>query len=238
MPQGCQSSRAVSGRRTLAAAMMCLGLAPPAGAAETEAIDPGFVDILSRVPDARIEMRYSTEDNFVGAVVDGYERARCLLSPAAADALAGVQEDIRAFGLRLIMFDCYRPQRAVDHFVRWSQDPADQKTKARYYPREDKATMFEKGYIDRRSGHSRGSTVDIGLADASGKELDMGTGWDFMDPSSATESADVPEAARRNRLMLRSVMAAQGFRNYAGEWWHYTLTSETWPERYFDVPVR
>jgi D-alanyl-D-alanine dipeptidase len=136
------------------------------------------------------------------------------------------------------MFDCYRPQRAVDHFVRWSSDPADQKTRARYYPNEDKAKMFEKGYIDRRSGHSRGSTVDITLADATGKELDMGTGWDFMDPSSATEYPALPETARRNRLMLKSLMAAHGFRNYAGEWWHYTLEEEPWPDRYFDVPVR
>jgi D-alanyl-D-alanine dipeptidase len=200
--------------------------------------DPGLVDILSRVPDARVTMRYASEDNLVGAVVDGYERPRCLLSPAAADALAGVQAELRSFGLSILMFDCYRPQRAVDHFVRWSSDPADHKTRARYYPNEDKAKMFEKGYIDRRSGHSRGSTVDISLVDAEGKELDMGTGWDFMDPSSATEYPALPETARRNRLMLKSLMAAHGFRNYAGEWWHYTLDQEPWPDRYFDVPVR
>jgi zinc D-Ala-D-Ala dipeptidase len=227
----------------LAAVTACMlsvasGLAAAPAEQPPEREDPGFVDILSRVPDARIAMRYASEDNFVGAVVDGYEVPRCLLSPAAADALAGVQSELRPFGLSILMFDCYRPQRAVDHFVRWSSDTADQKTRARYYPNEDKAKMFDKGYIDRRSGHSRGSTVDIGVVDTEGKELDMGTGWDFMDPSSATEYPALPDHAKRNRLMLKSVMATHGFRNYAGEWWHYTLDAEPWPDRYFDVPVR
>ena len=222
--------------RLLALLMACVVSAAWAGDAETA--DPGLVDILTRVPDARIAMRYASEDNFVGAVVDGYERPRCLLSPAAADALAALQAELKPFGLSLLMYDCYRPQRAVDHFVRWSEDPSDQKTRARYYPREDKARMFDKGYIDRRSGHSRASTVDLSLVDRTGKELDMGTGWDFMDPDSATESSAVPEQARRNRLMLRALMAAHGFRNYAGEWWHFTLVNEPWPDRYFDVPIR
>lgn len=224
----------------LAAAVLCVIPQVSAASAvqKTEHADPGLVDILSRVPDARIDMRYATEDNFLGTVVDGYTRGRCLLSPQAADALSGVQAELRAFGMSIVMYDCFRPQRAVDHFVRWSTDATDQKTRARYYPNEDKALMFEKGYIDRRSGHSRGSTVDIGIVDAGGKALDMGTGWDFMDPSSTTESPAVPEHARRNRLMLRSLMAVHGFRNYAGEWWHYTLIEEPWPERYFDVPVQ
>ncbi len=219
--------------------VLALTLAGEARASEeTEHQDPGLVDILEYVSDARIAMRYASTDNFVGAVVDGYETPRCLLSPPAADALAGVQAELRSFGLSLIMFDCYRPQRAVDHFVRWSRDPSDQKTRSRYYPAEDKALMFEKGYIDRRSGHSRASTVDLGLVDTTGAELDMGTGWDFMDPRSATEYPGLTDQARRNRLMLRSLMAAHGFRNYAGEWWHFTLHDEPWPDRYFDVPVR
>ena len=200
--------------------------------------DPGLVDIQSVAPDVAIEMRYATADNFVGAVVDGYEAGRCLLSPPAATAIAAAQAELRAFGISLVMFDCYRPQRAVDHFVRWSTDPQDLKTRARYYPNEDKSKMFERGYIDRRSGHSRASTVDVSLRQIDGEQLDMGTGWDFMDPLSATENPDVSDSARRNRLLLRSVMAAHGFSNYAAEWWHFTLVREPWPETYFDVPVR
>lgn len=220
-------------------ACACLAvLAAADAAAGTETADPGLIDLQSRVPDAVIAMRYASEDNFVGAVVDGYEAPRCLLSPAAAEALSGVQSELRPFGLKIKLFDCFRPQRAVDHFVRWSRDPTDQKTRARYYPNEDKTRMFERGYIDERSGHSRGSTVDLTLVDAGDRELDMGTGWDFMDPTSATASAEVSRQARQNRLLLRSVMALHGFRNYAGEWWHYTLTEEPWPDRYFDVPIR
>jgi len=224
--------------RTAPIALLIVMCAPVTSAQDTESTDPGLVDLMSRVPDARLDIRYASADNLVGAVIDGYERSKCLLSPAAAEALAGAQEELRRFGLSVLMFDCYRPQRAVDHFVRWSEDPADQKTRTRYYPNEDKALMFEKGYIDRRSGHSRGSTVDLTLVDARGQQIDMGTGWDFMDPSSATESLLVPDQARWNRLLLRSVMANHGFRNYPGEWWHFTLVNEPWPERYFDVPVR
>jgi len=219
-------------------ALLIVMCAPVTSAQDTESTDPGLVDLMSRVPDARLDIRYASADNLVGAVIDGYERPKCLLSPAASEALTGAQEELRRFGLSILMFDCYRPQRAVDHFVRWSEDPADQKTRSRYYPNEDKALMFEKGYIDRRSGHSRGSTVDLTLVDARGQQIDMGTGWDFMDPSSATESSLVPDQARWNRLLLRSVMANHGFRNYPGEWWHFTLVNEPWPERYFDVPVR
>ena len=228
-------------RRRMRVLTLSLLLGLPAAACLADAPDrrdPGLVDIQSLAPDVAIEMRYATDDNFVGAVVDGYEARRCLLSPPAAAAIAAAQGELRVFGLSLVMFDCYRPQRAVDHFVRWSTDPKDLKTRARYYPNEDKAQMFDRGYIDRRSGHSRASTVDVGLREITGSELDMGTGWDFMDPLSATENPEVSDSARRNRLLLRSVMATHGFSNYAAEWWHFTLVQEPWPETYFDVPVR
>ena len=207
---------------------------PPQG----EPGDPGLVDLASLAPTVRMDIRYAGSDNFIGAPVDGYDAPRCLLSPAAASALAKLQQELQAFGLGLIVHDCYRPQRAVNHFVRWSRDPADQKTRARYYPNEDKATLFAKGYLDERSGHSRGSTVDLGLVDAAGREIDMGTGWDYLDPLSATEAPGVGEAARRNLLLLRALMEKHGFRNYPAEWWHFTLVGEPWPERYFDLPIR
>jgi D-alanyl-D-alanine dipeptidase len=204
----------------------------PAGGA------PDLLDLATLAPDVRLEIRYATPDNFTGGVVDGYRAPRCLLSRPAAAALAKLQAELRDFGLGLVMYDCYRPQRAVDHFVRWARDPTAQATKARYYPNEDKALLFERGYIAERSGHSRASTVDLGLADDKGRELDFGTGWDFLDPRSATASPAVSAEARRNRLLLRALMDRHGFDNYTREWWHYTLRGEPYPDRYFDLEVR
>lgn len=227
-------------RRALLPMAMALALGACARVAGpvTESGDPGFVDLASLAADIRFDIRYAGKDNFVGTRVEGYEAPRCLLSPPAATALAELQAELRPFGLGLVVYDCYRPQRAVDHFMRWSRDPADQKTRARYYPNEDKSQLFARGYVDARSGHSRGSTVDLGLADAAGHALDMGTGWDYLDPLSATEVTGIDPAARRNRLLLRALMEKHGFRNYVKEWWHYTLADEPWPDRYFDLPIR
>lgn len=202
------------------------------------AIAPDLVDLATLAPEVRLEMRYATTDNFTGTRVDGYGARRCLLSRPAAEALARLQAELREFGLTLVMYDCYRPQRAVDHFARWARDPAAQATKARYYPNEDKALLFERGYIAQRSGHSRASTVDLGLADDTGRELDFGTGWDFLDPRSATANPAVPAEARRNRLLLRAMMDRHGFDNYTKEWWHYTLRGEPYPQNYFDMEIR
>lgn len=199
---------------------------------------PDLVDLASLAPDVRMEMRYATPDNFTGTRVDGYNARRCLLARAAAEALAALQRELREFGLKLVIYDCYRPQRAVDHFARWARDPTAQETKSRYYPNEDKALLFERGYIAERSGHSRGSTVDLALADSKGRQLDFGTGWDFLDPLSATANPAVSAEARRNRLLLRAMMDRHGFDNYDKEWWHYTLRGEPYPDRYFDLEVR
>lgn len=223
---------------SVALLILLTGCGSTASVPRAEPIDPGFVDLAAVAPTILLDIRYAGPDNFVGAPVDGYEAPRCLLSPPAARALAGLQQELRAFGLGLIVHDCYRPQRAVNHFMRWSRDPAALETRARYYPNEDKSTLFEKGYIAERSGHSRGSTVDLGLVDAAGRALDMGTGWDTLDPLSATEAPGIPDAARRHRLMLRALMEKHGFRNYAKEWWHFTLAPEPWPDRYFDLPIR
>jgi D-alanyl-D-alanine dipeptidase len=202
------------------------------------ALVPDLVDLATLAPDVKLEMRYATADNFVGAVVDGYRARRCLLSRPAAGALAALQAEARGFGLSLVMYDCYRPQRAVDHFMRWSGDASDQRTRERYYPHEDKATLFERGYIAERSGHSRGSTVDLGLAEASGAPLDFGTPWDYLDPASATANPAISATARANRLLLRALMEKHGFGNYAKEWWHYTLRDEPYPDSYFDIEIR
>lgn len=198
------------------------------------------------------EMRYFGTENFVGARVDGYEAPACWLSRPAAEALARVQAEVQPFGLSLRVFDCYRPQRAVNHFARWAADPSATAMKASYYPAVPKDSLFAWGYIAARSGHSRGSTVDLTLvpagagaapgpaykACADGGPLDMGTGFDCFSPRSATASPAVTPQQRANRLLLKAVMERHGFRNYSAEWWHYTLRDEPFPETYFDEPVR
>jgi D-alanyl-D-alanine dipeptidase len=199
----------------------------------------GFVDVAERVPGIVVEARYASADNFIGRTIDGYEQPVCLLTSEAAHALAGVQADLAPRGLGLKVFDCYRPVRAVSHFVRWSRDPADQANKPQYYPDVDKADLFRLGYLSSRSAHSRGSTVDLTLVTrADGREFDMGTPYDFLSPRSSHSSAGVSEDARRNRKLLADAMARRGFRAYSKEWWHFTLNGEPFPGIYFDFPVR
>jgi D-alanyl-D-alanine dipeptidase len=232
------ASTRIDVRRPWLLPWLCSCLLASGCALSPAAATPELLDLAALAPDIRIEMRYATTENFTGGIVDGYHARRCLLSRPAAEALAGLQAELRAFGLSLVMYDCYRPQRAVDHFARWARDPAEQSMKARYYPNEDKARLFERGYIAKRSGHSRGSTVDLGLVDPSGRELDMGTGWDYLDPLSATANPALPDTARRNRLLLHTLLDQHGFDNYAEEWWHYTLRQEPYPDSYFDIEIR
>lgn len=207
---------------------------------------PDLVDVRTLEPSIRTDIRYAGPDNFVGTRIDGYEAAKCLLSRAAAEALTEVQRDLASEGLGLLVYDCYRPQRAVDHFVRWAADTADVTRKPDYYPNVQKSRLFEDGYIAERSGHSRASTVDLTLVrlgdgaggGGDGGILDMGTPYDFFDPRSHTESPDITRRQQANRLRLRDAMQAAGFRNYEAEWWHYTLRDEPYPDSYFDVVIR
>lgn len=187
----------------------------------------------------KVSMRYFTANNLVGEPLDGYQANRCLLAADAANALRATALVLAEQGFGLELFDCYRPQRAVNHFVRWASAPEDHTTKRDFYPREEKSQLFERGYIAERSGHSRGATVDLTLYRLdTGDEVNMGTSFDFMDERSATEFPLADAAARENRLRLRAALEAQGFVNYAQEWWHYTYKPEPWPETYFDVPVQ
>lgn len=205
-----------------------------AGAAAAGEPDP-FVDLKSVVPSIRLDMRYSGSQNFLGRPVRGYKAARCLLTRPAAAALADAQKELRDHGLALKLFDCFRPQRAVDDFVAWARDLKDVKMKKRFYPRVDKTRLFADGYIAEKSGHSRGSTADLTLVEAAtGAELDMGTAYDYFDPLAHTANPAVPPPARRNRLLLRLVMEKHGFKNLPDEWWHYTLVNEPYPDRWFD----
>lgn len=196
-----------------------------------------FVDAATVVPGLAVEMRYVSDNNFVGRPIDGYEKPVCLLTRPAAQALADVARDLEPRGLKLKVFDCYRPKRAVAHFQRWAQAIDDIKNKSAYYPDLNKRRLFSDGYIAAHSGHSRGSTVDITLLGKAG-ELDMGTPFDFLGPRSNTSNPTVSAEAHKNRTLLAAAMGKRGFRPYGKEWWHFTLRGEPFPETYFDFPVR
>ncbi|HLH92702.1 MAG TPA: M15 family metallopeptidase [Xanthobacteraceae bacterium] len=198
-----------------------------------------FVDVATIVPGLVVDMRYAGAHNFVGAPVDGYVRPVCLLTRSAAEALALVQRDLAAQGFGLEIYDCYRPVRAVRDFMRWARDVRDTRTRAEFYPDIDKRNLFALGYIATRSGHSRGSTVDLGLVRLADKsEPDMGTPFDTFSPRSWPGNTQVSDAARRNRALLAAAMRRHGFRSYDREWWHFTLRGEPFPTTYFDFPVQ
>lgn len=199
----------------------------------------GFVDARAMIPGLVVEMRYAGKENFVGRPIDGYEAPVCLLTRQAAAALTQVQQQLSASDLGLKVFDCYRPARAVADFARWARDPQDQARKADYYPNIDKSQLFALGYIAERSGHSRGSTLDVTLVNLATKaEIDMGSGYDLFDTRSWPTDQTVSPAQRDNRTKLQAVMTAHGFRPLAEEWWHFTLNAEPHPETYFDFPVQ
>lgn len=229
---------AVKGRVGAAFVLLSgLMLNDSAQAAET-ADSQALIAIDSRESGLLIEPRYAGDNNFVGTPIDGYLAPQVWLTPAAYAALLDVQASLREFGLGLKVFDGYRPQRAVDHFVRWASDLDATEMKDTFYPRVNKANLFSEGYIAARSGHSRGSTVDLTLVDLeSGAALDMGTPWDFFDPLSWPSSSKPSAAQRANRALLRTVMVAHDFRALETEWWHFTLEAEPFPETYFDLPI-
>jgi D-alanyl-D-alanine dipeptidase len=209
------------------------------GAAIAQPRHPAFVDAGEVVPGIIVEMRYFGSDNFVGRRIDGYEAPACLLTREAAAALAAVQADLVPRGYGLKVFDCYRPVRAVAHFLRWARDPADLGNKQQYYPQFDKPALFRAGYISARSAHSRGSTVDLTLVRlADNQPLDMGSPFDFFGARSGRGDPSVPAEARANREILAAAMARRGFLSYWREWWHFTLAREPFPETYFDFPVK
>jgi D-alanyl-D-alanine dipeptidase len=197
-----------------------------------------FVDAATIVPGLIVEMRYAGSHNFVGRPIDGYEAARCLLTRPAAEALAEVARDVAPHGFVPKVYDCYRPARAVADFARWARDLNDQVAKAEFYPNVDKRTLFRDGYIASHSGHSRGSTMDLTLAHKDGRELDMGTHFDFFSPKSWTANTSIGINAHGDRFLLAAAMMRRGFKPYFREWWHFTLSPEPFPKTYFDFPVR
>jgi len=198
----------------------------------------GFAYVDEAVPGIRWDAKYATWDNFTGRPVDGYLANRIIGTRALCAALARARDAAEARGFGLLLWDGYRPQRAVDCFVRWAEQPEDGRTKSRYYPRLERREMFEKGYVATRSGHSRGSTVDVTLFRLDSGELaPMGGGHDLMDPISHHDAPGVAPTEAENRRALRAIMQEAGFRPYPVEWWHYTLADEPYPATYFNFPI-
>ena len=226
-----------SGRRTIALPILQMLLCCFA-AIDAWALPAGFVYLDEAVPEVAVNARYAGSDNFVGAPVDAYLVPRVVLTTPAATALRQASATLAPFGLGLKVFDGYRPQKAVNHFMRWAADLKDTRTKANYYPRVAKENLFRDGYIAEKSGHSRGSTVDLTLVNlANGSELEMGTPFDFFGPESWPDYRQLAAPVRANRALLQQVMLRSGFRPLEQEWWHFTLEQEPWPDRYFDFPI-
>lgn len=208
----------------------------------------GFVVVTDVCPDIVLEMRYYSTFNFTGKRIAGYEEPVALLTKQAALALKEVSDELVSQGYRLKIFDAYRPQCAVDEFVRWARIANDTLMRQAFYPEYRKSQLFPEQFIASRSGHTRGSTVDLTLIDMqSGKELDMGTQFDYMGKASWTDlkagenagaHAPLTEEQCRNRKILVQAMQNHGWRNYKREWWHYTLRHEPYPHTYFNFPVR
>ncbi|GGM82088.1 D-alanyl-D-alanine dipeptidase [Dactylosporangium sucinum] len=234
---------------------------PPSPSVSLAPVPAGFVDLSDVDKSIMSDIRYATPHNFVGRPVTGYLRARCLVTRQAAEALHRVQQSALARGYSLKVYDCYRPQQAVDDFVRWSGD-ADQRMKGEFYPKVDKSALFDDGYIGGPTAHSRGSTLDLTLVATPAPQqplyrgddplvpctapadqrfpdntIDMGTGFDCFDPLAHTAATGVSAAQREHRALLVGLMSAGGFTNYAKEWWHYTLRDEPIRDTYYNFPV-
>lgn len=256
-------SIAVRGLVTTLATLLAVTAAPATAQAKPEPLAPeDFVALRTVDPTIVQEMRYFTPHNFVGERIDGYRQPLCILTRTAAEALHQAQKRLLHRGYTLKVYDCYRPQRAVDHFVRWAEDLDDQAMKGEFYPKVDKTRLFVDGYIAEKSGHSRGSTMDLTIVRLPAgptrpyvpgeplvpcyapqgerfpdNSVDMGTGFDCFDTLSHTLDPRIQGEQRANRLLLKSTLEALGFVNLAEEWWHYTYRPEPYPDTYFDFPV-
>jgi len=206
------------------------------------------------VPDAILEIRYYSTYNFVGQRIDGYLEPIALLTRRAADSLRAVSDEVESLGYRLKIYDAYRPQTAVNHFIRWAENLNDTLMRPYFYPHVDKSVLFDQGYIAEKSGHSRGSTVDLTLFDMkTGKELDMGGTFDWFGRESHPDFCGNPDVEEYhystsknrisqeqfcNRMILRWAMIRHGFKPVETEWWHFTLLDEPYPDSYFSFPVK
>lgn len=199
----------------------------------------GFVYVDEVIPAARFDIRYYGEDNFVGRRIAGYKAPYAILTRKATDALKKVSDEVASKGYGIKIYDAYRPQKAVNDFIAWSKESSDIKMKQRYYPRLDKKNLFRLGFIATKSGHSRGSTVDITLVNLrTGKLVDMGGPHDFFGELSYYNYPLLTNAQKQNRKLLKDAMEQAGFKGYSKEWWHFTLVDEPYPHTYFNFDVK
>ena len=204
-----------------------------------DGLPEGFVYIDDLIEDCIVDAKYWGTDNFMGCPVDGYERPLVVMCREVADRCVKAAALLREQGYRMKIYDAYRPQRAVDHFVRWAADIADIRRKPIHYPSIDKKDFFALQYVAKKSGHTRASAVDLTLVDAkTHQELDMGSIFDFLDPRSHIVTDGLTVQQESNRALLRDAMVQSGFKVYAYEWWHFSLEKEPYPDTYFDFPIR
>ncbi len=198
----------------------------------------GFVYAQDIIDDLAVELRYCNDNNFVGEQIDGYNKEVVIMTTLAAKALRNVQDTLKKKGLGIKIYDAYRPQQAVNHFVRWAKKVNDTLKKQEYYPNVDKKNLFSQGYIASKSRHSSGSTLDLTIINLdTGLVLDMGSPYDFFGPESWVSNTKLTKKQQENRQLLQDVMLSNGFRNYPKEWWHFTLRGEPFRNQYFDFPI-
>tara|TARA_R110002126_G_scaffold291757_1_gene456950 strand:+ start:10076 stop:10744 length:669 start_codon:yes stop_codon:yes gene_type:complete len=205
----------------------------------SQKLPEGFVYLTDVDVSIQKELRYLGNNNFIGKPIEGYINDCIIVTKLAAKALKTIQKKLKKDGLSLKIFDAYRPQQAVDHFVNWAKVLNDTVMKQQYYPKVPKSQLFNLGYIASKSGHTRGSTVDVTIVDLkTGKELDMGSPYDFFGTKSHPFYRKISEKQKENRMLLRRMMLKNGFKPYDNEWWHFTLKDEPFPKTYFNFPVQ
>ncbi|MBT8243690.1 MAG: M15 family metallopeptidase [Winogradskyella sp.] len=203
-----------------------------------QTVHKNFIKVTDVIPDLNVELRYFSNNNFIGDTVDGYKSNTLYLTKPTVKQLKFVQEELQKQNLCLKVYDGYRPQRAVNHFVRWARDINDTLKKSKFYPKVNKRHLFREGYIASKSGHSRGSTLDLTIVNGkTGEPLDMGSPYDFFGQESWVAYENITEEQKVNRMLLQTVMRKHGFRNYPKEWWHFTLRVEPFPNTYFDFEI-
>jgi D-alanyl-D-alanine dipeptidase len=205
---------------------------------KNNALPKGFVYVSDIIPDIKLDLRYKSYDNFIGKPIDGYLSEKCILTKEAALALKKVEDDLEKQGYCLLIYDAYRPQKAVNQFVKWAKAINDTLMKSQFYPNVSKKDLFKKGYIASKSRHSSGSTVDLTLiSNKDNKVVDMGSSYDFFGPQSWVAYDKISSKQKTNRKLLQTVMLKNGFRSYSKEWWHFTLRYEPYRNQYFDFNI-
>ncbi|MEH6538190.1 MAG: M15 family metallopeptidase [Psychroserpens sp.] len=218
--------------------LLCVVVAFSFSKQDKNGLPDGFVHVKDIIPDIDVDLRYFSNNNFVGDTIAGYKVNTLILTKESAEALKKVQDELQEQNLCLRVYDGYRPQRAVNHFMSWAKDLNDTINKQQFYPDVEKRHLFREEYIASRSGHSRGSTLDLTIIDGNTNvPLDMGSPYDFFGLESWVDNPDLTETQKANRQLLQKVMLKNNFRNYPKEWWHFTLRWEPFPKTYFDFEV-